>query len=71
MALSNQCKRVLDYVNRYGTINPMQALNYCGVMRLAARIKDLEDSGYVFKHELVNSKNKYGEKVRYMKYRKV
>jgi hypothetical protein len=69
--LSNQCKRIIDFVNRYGTINPMQALNYCGVMRLAARINDLEKAGYQFKHEPVNDKNRYGEKVRYMRYRKV
>lgn len=69
MALSNQCKRILDFVRRYGTINPQQALNYCCVMRLAARIEDLEKAGYKFKHEMVSGKNRFGEKVRYMKYR--
>lgn len=46
----------------------MQALNYCCVMRLAARINDLEKAGYEFDHTPVSGKNRYGEKVRYMSY---
>lgn len=68
MLLSNQCKRILDHVRHFGSINPMQALNYCCVMRLAARINDLEKAGYEFDHTPVSGKNRYGEKVRYMSY---
>jgi hypothetical protein len=69
--LSEGCKRVHGFAKANGSINPMQALNECGVMRLAARIKELEDSGYPFWHEPVDSVNRFGEKVRFMEYRLV
>ena len=69
--LSEGCKRVYSFTEKNGSINPIQALNECGVMRLAARIKDLEDAGYPFLHEPVESVNRFGEKVRFMEYRLV
>ena len=67
----NQNKRILDFIDQHGSINPMQALNYLAVMRLAARISDLEKAGYQFKHELTKGKNRYGEAIKYMTYKKV
>lgn len=37
-------------------------------MRLASRIKDLKNDGYSIKKEMVESKNRWGEIVRFAKY---
>ena len=68
---AKQCKRIMDFVDKHGSINPLQALKGLGVMRLAARISDLEKAGAKFDHKLVQSKNQFGEPVRYMVYTKV
>ena len=39
---ARQCRRIMDFVDKHGSINPLQALKGLGVMRLAARISDLE-----------------------------
>ena len=67
---ARQCKRIMDFVDKYGSINPLQALKGLGVMRLAARISDLEKAGAEFDHKMVTSKNQFGETVRYMVYTK-
>ena len=67
---AKQCKRIMAFVEVHGSINPLQALKSLGVMRLAARISDLEKAGAKFEHNMVTSKNKFGEPVRYMEYKK-
>jgi len=40
-----QIDLLLGYLERNGSINPIQAFNELGIYRLSARIKDLRDSG--------------------------
>ena len=70
-SLSTQCQRILRYLAEYECIDPIRALTELGIMRLAARINDLEKAGYEFKHEMVDSVNRFGEKISYMEYRMV
>lgn len=70
-SLSKQCQRLLAWFNEHGTIDPIRALTELGIMRLAARINDLEKAGYEFHHEMVDSVNRFGEKISYMEYRMV
>ena len=42
-----QTEAILDYLNQYGSITPIEALRELGCFRLAARIHDLEKIGYV------------------------
>ena len=67
----NQGIRILEFIDRYGSINPMQALNYLAVMRLAARISDLEKAGYQFEHQMTTGTNRFGERIKFMTYKKV
>ena len=46
-----QTDAILDYLNRYGSITPLDALREIGCFRLAARIKDLENKGYTIPRE--------------------
>lgn len=63
-----QTERVLDYIDKHGSINPMQALNDLGIMRLASRMSDLKREGHMVVREMVPAVNRYGEKVTYAKY---
>ena len=63
-----QSMRVLKYMIDFTSITPVQAMQDLGVMRLAARISDLEDQGFVIEHGRESGKNRYGEKTSYAKY---
>ena len=66
---ARQLTRIMLYVHERGSINPKQAMNELGIMRLAARISDLEKAGISFDHKWVQDFNRFGEKVRYKEYR--
>lgn len=38
--------KVVKYLRRYRTINPLEALKFCGSMRLSAVIYNLKKKGY-------------------------
>jgi len=42
----SQNAQILAHMKRGKTITPIQALNWFGCMRLAARIRDLRDDGH-------------------------
>ena len=63
-----QNERILDYMQRHGSITPIEALSECSVMRLASRVSDLRRKGYPITGEMVEVKNKFGEKCRVKRY---
>ena len=65
----NQAKKILDYMERHGSITPMEAMQELGIMRLGARIYDLKESGVKIITETVTGTNRDGERVRYARYR--
>lgn len=64
-----QGMKILKYMHDYGSITPVEAFRDLGVMRLGARIYDLEQEGVKIVHERESSKNRMGEKVSYSRYR--
>ena len=66
-----QNEMILKYLEDFGSITPLEALSDLGVMRLAARISELEDRGHTFDHEMIQSQNRYGKTVRFMRYKRV
>lgn len=64
-----QCMKIVKYMNDFGSITPVQAMKDLGVMRLAARISDLEAEGWQIEHERETGENRYGEKTSYARYR--
>ena len=64
----SQAQRVIDYIEKNGSITQLQALNDIGVMRLASRISELKKQGHLITSELVTVTNRYGEKCRVKKY---
>jgi|TARA_R100000353_G_scaffold167352_1_gene129390 hypothetical protein len=45
----SQNKKLLSYLKKNGSIDPMQSLNELGIYRLAARIYDLRSKGNIIK----------------------
>ena len=61
MSKATQAQRVLDYIDEFGSITQMDALQDLGVMRLASRISDLKKQGYPITSKMETVKNRYGE----------
>lgn len=67
MIIETQKKKVLRHLQRFGSIDPVQALQEYGVFRLAARIEELRQENEIATH-LVKTVNRFGEEVRYARY---
>lgn len=63
-----QADRVFQYMKDFGSITPLDAVKDLGVMCLAERVRDLRNAGIDVKGTPESSKNRYGEKTRYMRY---
>ena len=55
-----QSKQILKYLENGHSLTPRKAMVEFGVMRLAARIKDLRDDGYAIKSERVTVPTRNG-----------
>ena len=66
--MMTQKERVYNYMKDFGDITPFQAFTDLGCTKLATRISELIQDGVKVKKEWVDSKNRYGDKVRFMKY---
>lgn len=64
-----QNERIIDYINKFGSITQIQASADLGVMRLASRISDLRRLGYPVESEMIKVKNRYGEDCKVKRYR--
>ena len=64
-----QNEQVLKHLERYGSITPYEAMEFYGIMRLGARVYDLRHDGHSIERVLEQKVNRYGEKVRYARYR--
>ncbi len=56
-----QAQRVLDYIDRFGSITQHEASIDLGVARLASRISELKKAGHNIKGEMITVKNRFGE----------
>lgn len=56
-----QAQRVLDYIERFGSITQHEASIDLGVARLASRISELKKNGHNIKGEMITVKNRFGE----------
>lgn len=63
-----QCQRILKYIEDFGSITSLQAMQDLGCMRLASRINDLKKMGLPIKKRTASANNRYGEKVYFAEY---
>lgn len=64
-----QADRILDYINKFGSITSMQAYTNLGISQLGARIFELKKLGYLFSKERIKTKNHLGKNTYYDKYK--
>ena len=64
-----QTEKIMRHLEIYGSITPLEALEWYGIMRLASRISDLKKEGALITREIATSRNRFGEPVRYAVYR--
>jgi|TARA_R100000278_G_scaffold121196_2_gene104574 hypothetical protein len=57
MSTTSQNREILAHLKSGQTITAFEALKFFGSLRLAARIKDLRDSGYQIHTEMVDVGN--------------
>ena len=69
MERQRHCDLILQHMKTYGSINPKEAANEYGCMRLAARLKDLRNRGVAIDTEIVQGLDRNGGKTRYAVYR--
>jgi hypothetical protein len=60
-AKATQAERVLEYIEKFGSITQFEALRDLGVMRLASRISDLKKQGYPITSKVEAVKNRFDE----------
>ena len=66
-----QSERVLSYIEEFGSITQLEALQDLGVMRLASRISDLRKNGHNITSKTEPVKNRWGETCHIKRYRLV
>ena len=63
-----QRELILQYIEDFGSITPLQAFADLGITKLATRISEMRKDGMDFKIEMVRSKNRYGKSVSFARY---
>lgn len=64
-----QTDRVLDYLKQFGSITALEALRDLGIMHLSSRITELRQRGCPVERDMIEVKNRFGEKTRVARYK--
>lgn len=64
-----QTDRVLAYMQLFGSITALEALRELGIMHLSSRITELRRRGYPVERDMIEVKNRFGEKTRVARYK--
>lgn len=68
--LTDQQYQILWYISTFGSISPMEAFSDLGITKLSTRISEMKMLGIQFDQSYEGRENRFGKKVRYMRYRK-
>ena len=63
-----QTDRVLKYLETHRGITQAEAFEAFGCLRLSERVRELAEKGYNVEKAWEDGVNRFGEKVRYMRY---
>ena len=66
----SQHEMILDYINNFGSISPMEAFTDLGITKLATRISEMRQDGHKFSQRMETRKNRFGKVCHYMRYSK-
>ena len=59
---------VLNHLVTFGTISSLEAIQEYGITRLSDRIYRLRNKGYKITNDWITGSNRFGKKVRWVKY---
>lgn len=71
MEKKTQAELILEYMNEFGSITPLEAIRDLGVYRLSARISDIKKMGIPVETQMVMVPNRRGTKSNIARYRLV
>lgn len=63
-----QAELILEYIDEFGSITPLEAIRDLGVYRLASRISDLRKKGYPIETKMETVLNRRGKKSNIARY---
>ena len=63
-----QRERIVEYMEQFGSISPMEAFVDLGITKLSTRISELIRDGVDINKETERSANRYGEVTHYTRY---
>ncbi|MGN0533010.1 MAG: helix-turn-helix domain-containing protein [Eubacterium sp.] len=66
-----QHEAIIRYIDKYGSITPMEAFADLGIAKLATRISEMKKDGYEFHTETVQTKTRLGKKTHYSRYSRI
>lgn len=66
--IMSQKELILKYIQDFKNITTYESFTELGITRLASRINDLKNDGYSFKKSWVYKTNRYGKKIKFLKY---
>ena len=66
----NQHQLIIDYLEKHGSITPMDAFRELGITKLSTRIGELSRRGLKFTKRMETGLNRFGHECRFMRYRK-
>lgn len=65
---TTQRERIIDYINKFGSISPIEAFQDLGITKLATRVSEMRQDGIQFRIVLEKGKNRFGETTHYARY---
>ena len=69
--MSKQHERILEYLEKHGSITCKEAMSELGVGRLPSRISELKKDGYRIITLTETGTNRFGDKCHYARYKVV
>lgn len=66
--MKTQKEKIIEHIEKYGSITSFEAYMDLGITQLATRISELKEKGYEFETEWITKKNKDGAVVSFKKY---
>jgi hypothetical protein len=65
-----QLQLILAHIDTYGSITPFEAFAEYGITKLATRVSELRRQGRQIIKVFEEGRNRFGQKVHYVRYRK-
>lgn len=65
-----QHELILAHIDTHGSITPFEAFAEYGITKLATRVSELRRQGHQIIKVFEEGKNRFGQKVHYVRYRK-